>query len=39
MKANAIYIGGTVLYFIVSGTLIYWTKSQTKRMPSLGLSC
>jgi hypothetical protein len=39
MKANAIYIGGTVFYFIVSGTLIFWTKSQTKRMPALGLSC
>jgi hypothetical protein len=39
MKANAIYIGGTVFYFIVSGALIYWTKSQTRRMPALGLSC
>jgi hypothetical protein len=39
MKANAIYIGGTLFYFIVSGALIYWTKSQTKRMPPMGLSC
>jgi hypothetical protein len=39
MKANAIYIGGTFIYFIVSGALIYWTKSQTKRMPPMGLSC
>ena len=39
MKANAIYIGGIVVYFIVSGALIFWTKSQTKRMPALGLSC
>lgn len=39
MKANAIYIGGTVFYFIVSGALILWTKSQTRRMPAMGLSC
>jgi hypothetical protein len=39
MKANGIYVGGTLVYFIVSGALIYWTKSQTKRMPFLGLSC
>ncbi|MDX6444807.1 MAG: hypothetical protein QOH71_1881 [Blastocatellia bacterium] len=39
MKANGIYIGGTFFYFIVSGALIYWTKSQTKRMPPMGLSC
>jgi hypothetical protein len=39
MKANAIYIGGTFVYFVVSGALIFWTRSQTKRMPAMGLSC
>lgn len=39
MKANAIYIGATFVYFVVSGSLIFWTKSQTKRMPAMGLSC
>jgi hypothetical protein len=39
IKANAIYIGGIIFYFIVSGVLVYWTKSQTRRMPALGLSC
>ncbi len=39
MKANVIYIAGTLVYFIVGGVLIFWTKSQTRRMPAMGLSC
>ena len=39
IKANAIYITGCLIYFVVGGALIYWTKRQTKRMPSVGISC
>ena len=31
IKSDAIFIVGTVIYFIVAGLLIYWTKRQSKR--------
>jgi hypothetical protein len=37
--SNAIFIGGILIYFLVSAVLIFWTKRQTKRMPGLGVSC
>lgn len=37
--SNVIYVGGSLIYYLVSGVLIYWTKRQTKRMPAMGLSC
>lgn len=37
--SSAIIVGGILIYFLVSGVLIYWTKRQTKRMPAMGLSC
>ena len=37
--SNAIYVGGILIYFLVSAVLIFWTKRQTKRMPAMGLSC
>ena len=37
--SNAIFFGGILIYFLVSGVLIFWTKRQTKRMPAMGLSC
>src|ERR1700730_18449023 len=36
---NAIFIGGILIYFLVSAVLIFWTKRQTKPMPGLGVSC
>lgn len=36
--SNIIFVGGTLIYFLVSGVLIFWTKLQTKRMPALGVS-
>jgi len=38
-SANIIYFGCSVIYFLVGGVLIVWTKSQTKRMPAMGISC
>lgn len=35
---NIIFVGGTLIYFLVSGVLIFWTKLQTKRMPAIGVS-
>jgi hypothetical protein len=35
----AIYVGGSLIYFLVSAVLIFWTRRQTKRMPAMGLSC
>jgi hypothetical protein len=37
--SNAIFIGGILIYCLVSAVLIFWTKRQTKRMPAMGLSC
>ena len=37
--SNAIFVGGILIYFLVSAVLIFWTKRQTKRMPGLGVSC
>jgi hypothetical protein len=37
--STAIFVGGTLIYFLVSGVLIFWTKRQTKRLPPMGLSC
>jgi hypothetical protein len=37
--SNAIYVGGILIYFLVSAVLIFWTKRQTKRMPAMGVSC
>ena len=36
---TAIYVGGSLIYFLVSSVLIFWTKRQTKRMPAMGVSC
>jgi hypothetical protein len=36
---DAIFLGGSLIYFLVSGVLIFWTKRQTKRMPGMGISC
>jgi magnesium-transporting ATPase (P-type) len=36
---TAIYVGGSLIYLLVSAVLIFWTKRQTKRMPAMGLSC
>src|ERR1700681_1623250 len=32
--SNAIFIGGILIYFLVSAVLMFWTKRQTKRMPA-----
>jgi hypothetical protein len=37
--SNAIFIGGILIYFLVSAVLIFWTKRQTRRMPGMGVSC
>jgi hypothetical protein len=37
--STAIFVGGSLIYFLVGGVLIFWTKRQTKRMPPMGLSC
>jgi hypothetical protein len=39
MVSNAIYVGGILIYFLVSAVLIFWTRRQTKRMPGMGVSC
>jgi len=39
LTANAIYIGGCFVYFLIGGVLIYWTRRQTRAMPPMGLSC
>jgi hypothetical protein len=36
---TVIYVGGCLIYFLVAGVLIFWTRRQTKRMPPMGLSC
>jgi hypothetical protein len=37
--STAIFVGGCLIYFLVSAVLIYWTRLQTKRMPAMGVSC
>jgi hypothetical protein len=37
--SEAIFIGGILIYFLVSGVLIFWTRRMTKRMPGMGVSC
>jgi hypothetical protein len=37
--STVIFVGGTLIYLLVGGALIYWTKRQTKRMPAMGVSC
>jgi hypothetical protein len=37
--SNAIYVGGILIYFLVSAVLIFWTRRMTKRMPGMGVSC
>jgi hypothetical protein len=37
--SEAIYVGGILIYCLVSGVLIFWTKRQTRRMPAMGVSC
>jgi len=37
--SNAIYVGGILIYFLVSAVLIFWTRRMTKRMPGMGASC
>ena len=37
--SNAIYVGGVLIYFLVSAVLIFWTRRMTKRMPGMGVSC
>ncbi len=39
LKSTAIFVVGGLLYFLVSGVLIFWTRRQTKRMPGMGISC
>ena len=42
MKSTAIFVGGSVIYFLIGGVLVfwsYWTKRKTKRMPGMGVSC
>ena len=36
---NAVFVGGIVIYFLVSAVLIFWTRRMTKRMPGMGVSC
>jgi len=39
MKGTAIFVAGTLIYFLAASLLIFWTKRQTKRMPGMGVSC
>jgi protein-S-isoprenylcysteine O-methyltransferase Ste14 len=39
LKSTAIFVVGGLLYFLVGGVLIVWTRRQTKRMPGMGISC
>jgi hypothetical protein len=39
LKSTVIFVVGGLVYFVVSGVLIFWTKRQTKRMPAMGISC
>jgi hypothetical protein len=37
--STAIFVGGSLIYFLVSAVLIFWTRRQTRRMPAMGVSC
>ena len=39
LLSEAIYVGGILIYFLVSAILIFWTRRMTKRMPGMGVSC
>jgi hypothetical protein len=39
IMSNVIFIGGGLIYFLVSAVLVFWTKRQTRRMPGMGISC
>ena len=39
LKSTVIFVVGGLVYFLVAGVLIFWTKRQTKRMPGMGISC
>jgi heme/copper-type cytochrome/quinol oxidase subunit 2 len=39
IKSTAIFVGGSLIYFLAGGVLVFWTKRQTKRMPGMGVSC
>jgi hypothetical protein len=39
LKSTVIFVVGYLVYFLVSGVLIFWTRRQTKRMPAMGISC
>jgi hypothetical protein len=36
---DAVFVGGILIYFLVSTVLIFWTRRMTKRMPGMGVSC
>jgi hypothetical protein len=38
-KSTGMFVGVTLIYFLVGGVLVFWTKRQTKRMPGMGVSC
>jgi hypothetical protein len=37
--STAIFFGGGLIYILVGGVLIYWTRRQKRRMPGMGVSC
>ena len=37
--SEAVFVGGILIYFLVSAVLIFWTRRMTKRMPGMGVSC
>src|SRR5258708_3121520 len=39
LENTVMFAVGGLFYFLVSAVLIFWTKSQTKRMPGIGISC
>jgi protein-S-isoprenylcysteine O-methyltransferase Ste14 len=39
LKFVAVAFGGGLIYALVGGALIYWTKRQTKRRPAMGVWC
>jgi uncharacterized SAM-binding protein YcdF (DUF218 family) len=39
VKFVVVALGGGLVYAVVCGALIFWTKRQTKRLPAMGVSC
>lgn len=39
LKSTVIFVAGGLIYFLVAGILIFWTKRTTRRMPGMGISC